>query len=215
MTNLQDYYDVLALHREMFAGFTMMADEQSSPGGTLGQTSAGQPASPATAANAAVDTTTPDGFKSERSKNAVLADLAALRDKTQAQEKELADLRSLREQMERLAKAFGPADSDGETKVEDAVAALEARINAAEHRALVAEHGEGLSETDKRVLSKITDPAVMVEVAKRLRDASANQPVEGRRTPKPDRSAGSGGDAKSTGSVASGRDLYQARHSKN
>ena len=78
---------------------------------------------------------------------------------------------------------------------------------------MVAEVTAGLSPDDVEVVSKISDPVVMAEVAKRLRDASADQPGIARRTPRPDMSVGSGGDAKST-SVDSGRDLYRSKHSK-
>ena len=116
--------------------------------------------------------------------------------------------------LEKLVEALAPEQAADPMKaVEDRLQAAEQRAAQAEHRALVAEVTAGLSPDDVEVVSKISDPVVMAEIAKRLRDASADQPGNARRTPRPDMSVGSGGDAKST-SVDSGRDLYRSKHSK-
>lgn len=191
--------EIIATHRALFGGFTMQTDASEAPagGGDKGEDKAQQQPS--------------DGFKSEHSKSAVLADLATERDKRQALEAEVAKLAPL----QKLVEALAPEAKSAEDSTQAALDAITQRLAAAEHRALVAEHGEGLSDEDKAILSKISDPDVMGEVAARMRDAtSAEQPGTPRRNPKPDRSAGRGGDVKSSGSVASGRDLYRERHSQ-
>lgn len=96
--------------------------------------------------------------------------------------------------------------------VEDRLQAAEQRATQAEHRALVAEVTAGLSPDDVEVVSKISDPVVSGrgrQAPARCQQTSSNA----RRTPRPDMSVGSGGDAKST-SVDSGRDSYRSKHSK-
>lgn len=195
--------EVIAAHKALFGGFTMMADENTDPPGGDESTADDK------------DAKGGDDFKSEHSKTAVLRDLATERDKRQALEAEVAKLAPL----QKLVEALAP-DAKGEDSTQAALDAFNKRLDdevnarkAAEHRALVAEHAAGLSDEDKAILSEISDPDVMGKVAARMRDAaSAEQLGNARRNPRPDRSAGQGGDGKSSGSLASGRDLYEARH---
>lgn len=198
----EELAEIIAIHREMFGGFTMQdeaPDEQP----------ADKPEAPQQ----------PDGFKSEHSKQSVLADLAKERDERQklaAQVEQLAPLQKLLDVIAPDAKsAENPADA-ALRALEERIAASEKSVADANHRALVAEHGSGLDDADKAIISKITDPALMGEIAARLREAAAsNQPSTfGRRIPKPDPTVGSGVDAKSS-SVAAGRDLYKERRSNN
>ena len=187
--------EIIETHRQIFGGFTMMADE-----------------APKDPEQEPADSSQKEdeGFKSAESKARGLEDLHSTRQENQQLKEQLGKLAPL----ERLVEALAPEQAADPMKaVEDRLQAAEQRATQAEHRALVAEVTAGLSPDDVEVVSKISDPVVMAEVAKRLRDASADQPGIARRTPKPDMSVGSGGDAKST-SVDSGRDLYRSKHSK-
>ena len=199
-----DLAEVIATHRDIFGGFTMQADPVEQQQDT--------DAPPADKDKSAEDD---KDFKSPESKAAVLADLRKERDKRQALEARVEKLAPL----EKLAAALLPDEpTGGEDATAAAIKAIEDRIAAAEHRALVAEASEGLTDEDKAILSKITDPELLASVAERLkRDASTDQQSgKSRRLPKPDPSAGRGGsDEKSLSSVAEGRDLYRSRHKSN
>ena len=189
-----------------WAGWQMMADEQTQD---ASQQQDGE----------TPDDKQADGFKSEASKHAVLADLVKERNARQALQAEVDSLKPLKEQMEAIAAAFAPKGKEGEADATAAtLATIQERLDKADRAALVervARQHQLTDDADVAILAAISDPSAMEAAAKRLQEAGA-QPGDVRRLPKPDRSLGhSGGDAKSSGSVAAGRDLYKAAHPKN
>ena len=187
--------------RSTWRGWRMMAEE-TPEGGSSDETSEQKP----------------DEFKSEASKQSVLSDLAKERTARQALQAEVDSLKPLKEQMAALAAAFAPAGNEGEADATSAtLASVQERLDKADRAALVervARQHSLTDDADVAILAAISDPSAMEAAAKRLQAAAA--PADGRRIPKPDRGLGhSGGDEKLPGSVAAGRDLYRAAHSKN
>lgn len=202
----KDLADLYALHNEMFGGVKMMADEAHDAKSGDGQPDSAQQG----------ESGKPDDFKSEHSKQSVLADLAKERDERQKLQAEVDKLKPLADQFAKIAAAFGGDESkDGEDATADQLAAIQKRLDDADRAALVeriARQHNLTDDADVAILATIGEASAMEAVAKRLRDASA-QPENARRIPRPDRSLGHGeGDKKSSGSVASGRDLYKAAH---
>lgn len=158
-----------------------------------------------------------DEFKSQESKSAVLADLAKERTARKTLQAEVDALKPLKDQMAALAAVFAPEQpADGDATAAT-LATIQARLDQADRAALVEKVARKHSLTDDAdvaILAAIGDPSAMEAAAKRLQAAAA--PADGRRIPKPDRGLGhSGGDEKSSSSVAAGRDLFKATHSKN
>ena len=184
-------------HRVRYAGVQMMADE---PKGNTDDDS---------------KDADKDGFKSEESKRAVLADLAKERGERQKLQQEIEALKPIKDQFDTLRSAFGP---QGEDKPDLAAqfAAMQKRLDDAEAKeardALVAEVAdahEGLTASDVKLLRAMPDKETMEALATRLSQGAKPG------TPKPDPSAGRGSGSESkNSSVMSGRDLFAERHKK-
>lgn len=103
VTMPDDLAEVIATHRALFGGFTMMADE---------------------ASDATVDDQQKDagGFKSPESRDSVLADLAT----------ERAERKRLAAQLQKLTEALGADPKAKDFDAADAIAKINARIDVAE-----------------------------------------------------------------------------------
>lgn len=147
-----------------------------------------------------------DGFKSEGSKQAVLADLAKERDARQALQKQVDELAPLKD----LAAAINGGkqkDDDKGATPEDAIKA----VNDLRDELAVERLARANGITDEKDIAILlgTKADARSDLAARLKPGTTTG------TPKPDPSAGrgSGGDGKAT-SVATGRALYEERHGK-
>lgn len=106
--------EIIALHNEMFAGVTMMADEQPTAEQSLedavgAQLTGQQPETPKTPESGDED----KDYKGAGSKEQLKADLASERDKRQAQEAKTAELESKIDQLTKgLSQALGIKDDE-------------------------------------------------------------------------------------------------------
>lgn len=159
-----------------------------------------------------------EGFKSDHSKQSVLADLASERAARQDLEKRVNDLQGSAEILENLRKALTPEGEkpDPTKDLAQTVAELQqwkAQREQDDARDVLARRiAEAAGVTDLADLALIkaqADEVAMKALADRLK--SGAKPG----TPKPDRSVGQGGDSQGGGSVSAGRDLYRDRHKKN
>lgn len=156
-----------------------------------------------------------DSFKSEESKQAVLADLAKERDARQALEAEVKDLKSAKTVLDKLSEVFSkdgakPQPTEIPDWAREIMARNEAHDKADRQVALakaVAKESEIKDAEDIDLLALQPDEASMRVLAARLKNA-------GPASPRNDPSAGRSGE-KAEGTVQSGRDLYAERHPKN
>ena len=182
----EDLADLYALHNEMFGGVKMMADEAPENQGGDNQPDSAQQG----------EGGKPDDFKSEHSKQAVLADLSKERTARQALEAEVEKLKPLADQFAKIAAAFGGDDDKGDKDTTgDQLAAIQKRLDEADAKAEVerlARKHKIESDDDVALLASITDAKQREALAARLAP-SENDQANGRRIPKPDPSRGAGG----------------------
>jgi hypothetical protein len=151
-------------------------------------TSSAVPAAPTTAPAADPAATTDDG---KGGKSAVLADLAAERDKRQALEAQVATLtQNQQTQTAALANAFGlkPEETSDVSALASQVPALQEHFAASEHQNLVltVANAHGISDTEAIAdLSSVKDEQAMRRLAGRIQ-ATAAAPG----APRPDLSQG-------------------------
>lgn len=183
-----DLAEVIAIHRDIFGGFTMQAE----PG-------IGDPAGQNPPADNAPEV---DDFKSEASKQAVLADLRKERTERQALAAKVSELEPLKEQLGRLQEVFG-GKPDDKAGGEDAIAAITRRLDESDRRADVerlARVNRITEDNDVALLMGVTDKAQREALAKRLAPAE-DDGKDVRRLPRPDPSQGRSGGDRRPGSV--------------
>lgn len=206
----KELQQIIDIHRTFFGGFTMLEENPAGepPAGEPGQSGSDKPGENGK-----------EGKDGEQPANlqAVLNDLMKERGKRRDLETQVAQLSPLKDQMERLSKAFG--DPQGESSTDDIVAELQSKLASLEHQNLVNEIGRIHKITDPEdieLLKSAKDREQMEKFAKRLAPAGdGRQP--GNNNPRPDPSAGRGGgdDRAATSTVSAGRDLFKDRHKKN
>lgn len=194
---------IINAHRERFAGLTMSANppEQDSANGEQ-QPPANPPAN--------------DGDNPPLNEGGMKA-LKAERDARKALEDQVKALEPIKAQMDALAAALGkPAGESGPDLAAQVAEMREQldKMNAEKAReALVDEVARAhpkLTAADVTFMRvNLTTREAMTDYAKRVGAASDSM----RRTP--DRGAGRGGSSEQSGSVSSGRDLFNDRHAKN
>ena len=195
-----DLAEIIETHKALFGGFTM----------TAGTPETGNP--PAEGEQQS------DDFKSEHSKQSVLADLAKARLERQALQAQVNELTPFKDQFAKLQEVFAPKQSDDKAETADALTEITRRIEASELSAEV----ERLARTYKiddddtvALLKAVPDKTQREALAKRLAPTEDDKPKDNRRQPRPDPSVGkSGGDGSKTTSVDSGRSLYADMHKK-
>ena len=193
---------IIDLHREMFGGYQMMADESAPDAKPAGEQKP--------------QDTPKDGAKSTEDKPLGPNGEKALQQERQARqelERQVKELAPLKAQMDAIAAAFG-GDQRG-AKPEDAVAALATELGTLKGDLEVERlaRANGISDERDIDLLRKTHPDARSDLAARLKPTAApNQPGGA----KPDPSVGKGGgDTKAnTSSVSAGRDLYHERRKK-
>ena len=149
------------------------------------------------------ETAQPDSDDGKGGKTAVLADLAAERDKRQALEQQVQQLQTTQKtQTEALAKAFGvkPEETSNVDALAAQVTALQEQFTAATRSNLVLTVANEHGITDKDTiadLANVADEKAMRNLAARLAKAGENSSNGGK--PKPDLTQGGrNGDVKSS-----------------
>lgn len=177
--------DVLGFHRSTFGDARMDA---AGDGGGEGE----QPDDPS-ADQAKGDN--PDGKADDGKggKSAILADLASERDKRQALERTVNELKS------GLLKALGVEEKSDKDDAASVIATLTERLDAMSTESavekLARKHGIA-DDDDIALLTSVKDDEARAKMAARLapkKDDAGGEKPSGWRTPRPDRSAGKGG----------------------
>ena len=157
-----------------------------------------------------------DGFKSEHSKQSVLADLATARQERNELRAKVEKLEPLAAQLEKLTKALAPESEDGdEQATSDALAAIQKRLDEADLRASVealARKHKIDSDEDVALLASISDAKQREALAARI--APGDQGNKKNWPPRPDPSIGKGGGAGSPRTVAEARKEALARRTQ-
>ena len=198
--------EIIAIHRREFGGFVMEElPNQSEP-------SAGD-----NAGDSGKQDQGADGFKSEHSKQSVLADLATARQERNELRAKVEKLEPLAAQLEKLTKARAPEpnDGDGEQATVDTLAAIQKRLDEADLRASVealARKHKIDSDEDVALLASISDAKQREALAARI--APGDQGNKKNWPPRPDPSIGKGGGAGSPRTVAEARKEALARRTQ-
>lgn len=197
--------EIIAIHRREFGGFVMEElPNQSEP-------SAGD-----NAGDSGKHDQGADGFKSEHSKQSVLADLATARQERNELRAKVEKLEPLAAQLEKLTKALAPESEDGdEQATSDALAAIQKRLDEADLRASVealARKHKIDSDEDVALLASISDAKQREALAARI--APGDQGNKKNWPPRPDPSIGKGGGAGSPRTVAEARKEALARRTQ-
>ena len=158
-----------------------------------------------------------DGFKSEHSKQSVLADLATARQERNELRAKVEKLEPLAAQLEKLTKALAPESEDGdEQATSDALAAIQKRLDEADLRASVealARKHKIDSDEDVALLASIPDAKQREALAVRIAPGD-QEPPKSRFFSGPDPSIGKGGGAGSPRTVAEARKEALARRTQ-
>ena len=198
--------EIIAIHRREFGGFVMEElPNQSEP-------SAGD-----NAGDSGKQDQGADGFKSEHSKQSVLADLATARQERNELRAKVEKLEPLAAQLEKLTKALAPESEDGdEQATSDALAAIQKRLDEADLRASVealARKHKIDSDEDVALLASIPDAKQREALAVRIAPGD-QEPPKSRFFSGPDPSIGKGGGAGSPRTVAEARKEALARRTQ-
>ena len=198
--------EIIAIHRREFGGFVMeKLPNQSEP-------SAGD-----NAGDSGKQDQGADGFKSEHSKQSVLADLATARQERNELRAKVEKLEPLAAQLEKLTKALAPESEDGdEQATSDALAAIQKRLDEADLRASVealARKHKIDSDEDVALLASIPDAKQREALAVRIAPGD-QEPPKSRFFSGPDPSIGKGGGAGSPRTVAEARKEALARRTQ-
>ena len=198
--------EIIATHRREFGGFVMEeAPKQPEP-------LAGNNAGDSGKQDQGVD-----GFKSEHSKQSVLADLATARQERNELRAKVEKLEPLAAQLEKLTKALAPESEDGdEQATSDALAAIQKRLDEADLRASVealARRHKIDSDEDVALLASIPDAKQREALAVRIAPGD-QEPPKSRFFSGPDPSIGKGGGAGSPRTVAEARKEALARRTQ-
>ena len=195
--------EIIATHRREFGGFVMEEppNQLEPPAGNDDGDSGKQGV---------------DGFKSEHSKQSVLADLATARQERNELRAKVEKLEPLAAQLEKLTKALAPESEDGdEQATSDALAAIQKRLDEADLRASVealARKHKIDSDEDVALLASISDAKQREALAARI--APGDQGNKKNWPPRPDPSIGKGGGAGSPRTVAEARKEALARRTQ-
>ena len=196
--------EIIATHRREFGGFVMEEPPN-------------QPEPPAGNDDGDIGKQGVDGFKSEHSKQSVLADLATARQERNELRAKVEKLEPLAAQLEKLTKALAPESEDGdEQATSDALAAIQKRLDEADLRAAVealARKHKIDSDEDVALLASIPDAKQREALAVRIAPGD-QEPPKSRFFSGPDPSIGKGGGAGSPRTVAEARKEALARRTQ-